>query len=68
MRVRMQKLREANGFTQKRFSQILGCSRSHYSQIESGDKAPSLKLAIKIKAALRYQNDDLFDNIIPGRH
>ena len=68
MRVKLQKIREANGFTQKSFSQVVGCSRSHYAQVENGDKAPSLKLAIKIKSALRYKSDDLFDNITPGRH
>ena len=37
-------------------------SRSHYAQIESGDKNPSLKLSLKIKQALGYHYDDLFFN------
>ena len=37
-------------------------SRSHYAQIESGDKNPSLKLSLKIKQALGYPYDDLFFN------
>ena len=40
----------------------LGVSRSHYAQIESGDKNPSLKLSLKIKQALGYPYDDLFFN------
>ena len=33
-------------------------SRSHYAQIESGDKNPSLNLSLKIKQALGYPYDD----------
>lgn len=62
MRVKLQKLREAYGFTQQSFSEALGISRSHYSQIETGEKAPSLRLALRIKKALNYQGDDIFDN------
>lgn len=62
MRVKLQKLREGYGFTQQSFSEVLGISRSHYSQVESGEKAPSLRLALKIKKALNYQNDDIFEN------
>lgn len=62
MRVRLQRMRDAQGYTQYAFATALGISRSHYSQIESGDKNPSLKLAISIKKLLGYQNDDLFDD------
>lgn len=62
MRVKLQKLREANGYTQQSFSVSLGISRSHYSQIETGEKAPSLKLALRIKSALNYYDDDIFFN------
>lgn len=67
MRVKLQKLRQANGYTQQTFSDTIGISRNHYSQIETGDKNPSLKLALRIKKALNYQQDDIFDNIAPGR-
>ncbi len=68
MRVKMMKIRASKGFTQTSFSKLVGCSRSHYSQVENGDKYPSLRLAIKIKNALGYSTDDLFDNTTPGRH
>ena len=62
MRTRLQQLRETYGFTQKTFSEAVGTSRSHYSQIETGEKCPSLRLAMRIKDALAYANDDLFEN------
>ena len=52
MRKKLQTLREGAGYTQQTFSERLGVSRSHYAQIESGDKNPSLKLSLKIKQAL----------------
>ena len=60
MRTKLVKLREARGYTQESFSKELGISRSHYSQIETGEKNPSLKLSLKIKRALDYFYDDLF--------
>lgn len=60
MRVKLQKLREAHGYTQQTFSKAVGTSRSHYSQIETGEKAPSLKLALRIKRELNYKDDDIF--------
>ena len=52
MRAKLQRLREANGYTQQAFSSAVGTSRSHYSQIETGEKQPSLRLALRIKRAL----------------
>ena len=49
MRAKLQQLREANGYTQQTFSAAVGTSRSHYSQIETGDKQPALRLALRIK-------------------
>lgn len=60
MRKKLQTLRKGAGYTQQTFSERLGVSRSHYAQIESGDKNPSLKLSLKIKQALGYPYDDLF--------
>ncbi|MBR0027587.1 MAG: helix-turn-helix domain-containing protein [Clostridia bacterium] len=62
MRVKLQRTRKAQGFTQLQFAEAVGLSRSHYSQIETGEKSPSLQVAIKIKRALNYQGDDIFDN------
>jgi DNA-binding XRE family transcriptional regulator len=65
MRAKLKQLREANGYTQQTFSTTVGTSRSHYSQIETGEKQPSLKLALRIKRALNYYGDDVFDNNMP---
>lgn len=68
MRAKLQAMRKAHGFTQQTFSEAIGSSRNHYSQIETGDKQPSLKLALRIKRALGYYGDDIFDNIMPTGH
>ena len=62
MRVKLVKLRESRGYTQQTFSKAVGISRSHYSQIETGEKEPSLKVGLKIKRVLDYPNDDIFLN------
>lgn len=62
MRVKLIQIRKARGFTQQRLSQIVGVSRSHYSQIETGDKTPSLRVAVATKSALSYYDDDIFFN------
>lgn len=67
MRAKLQRLREANGYTQQTFSNAIGTSRSHYSQVETGEKQPSLRLALRIKQVLNYYGDDIFDNTIPVR-
>lgn len=67
MRAKLQQLREANGYTQQTFSAAIGASRSHYSQIETGEKQPSLRLALRIKRVLNYYGDDIFDNTMPVR-
>ena len=54
MRKRLIGLRKGAGYTQQTFSDKLGISRSHYAQIESGEKNPSLKLSLKIKGAHKY--------------
>ena len=65
MRAKLQQLREANGYTQQTFSNAVGTSRSHYSQIETGEKQPSLRLELRIKRVLNYYGDDIFDNRMP---
>lgn len=60
MRTKLVKLREGRGFTQQTFSEAVGISRSHYSQIETGEKEPSLKVSIRIKRILDYPYDDIF--------
>ena len=65
MRVKLRELRKANGYTQQTFSVAVGASRTHYTQIETGDKQPSLRLALRIKRVLNYYGDDIFDNTMP---
>ena len=67
MRAKLQRLREANGYTQKTFSAAVGTSRSHYSQIETGDKQPALRLALRSTRVLNYYGDDIFDDTMPVR-
>lgn len=67
MRAKLKQLREANGYTQQSFSAAVRASRSHYSQVETGEKQPSLRLALRIKRALNYYGDDIFDNSMPIR-
>lgn len=62
MRTKLTKLREAAGFSQQTFADTVKISRSHYSQIETGEKEPSLKVSLRIKRALKYERDDLFFN------
>ena len=62
MRAKLVRLREGRGYTQQTFSKAVGISRSHYSQIETGEKEPSLKVGLKIKRVLDYPYDDIFLN------
>lgn len=62
MRTKLVKLREGHGYTQETFSKAIGVSRSHYSQIETGEKEPSLRVGLKIKRVLNYPYDDIFYN------
>lgn len=62
VRTRLQELRKGAHHTQESFSQIVKISRSYYSQIESGEKDPSLKVCMRIKQALNYPYDDIFFN------
>ena len=49
------------------FSETAKVSRSHYAQIETGDKDPSLKLSFRIKRALNYYGDDIFDDVVVAK-
>ena len=62
MRTKLRKLRESRGYTQQSFADRIGISRSHYSQIETGEKGLSYKLSVKIKHELDYYGEDLFYN------
>ena len=60
MRVKLRELRKAHGYTQTAFAQAVGISRTHYCQIESGEKDPSLKVSLRIKQRIGYTDDDIF--------
>ena len=63
MRVRLANLRKEMLLSQEMMAEKLGISRSHYSQIESGDKTPSLEVALRIKQVCDYSDDDIFLNV-----
>lgn len=60
MRCTLKENRIKNGYTHESISQILGISRSTYTNIELGHKNPSFVLALKIKKLLNYDKDDIF--------
>ncbi|MEA4832385.1 MAG: helix-turn-helix domain-containing protein [Oscillospiraceae bacterium] len=62
MRVNLIHLRREAGFSQYSFARAVGISRSHYAQIETGGKNPSLNVGIKMKSVLAYHDDDIFFN------
>ena len=61
MREHLRNARVEAGLTQYGLAERVNISRSHYSQIESGRKNPSHKVAVSIKVALRKTEDSLFD-------
>ncbi len=62
MRTKLRALRQERNLTIEETANSLHCSRSHYSQVEYGDKNPSLKLALRIKRFFDYKDDDIFLN------
>lgn len=63
MRTKLVELRAERNLTQEQAANLICISRSHYSQIEAGDKTPSLDIALRIKEVFGYQGDDIFLNI-----
>ncbi len=51
--------RSVLGFYQKEIAESAGISLSHYSQIESGKRLPSLEVFINISEALKVSPDSL---------
>ncbi len=62
MRVKLREIRTAKGLTQQELADMVGIDRSFYTNIELGVKTPSLQVAMKIKKALDYYDDDIFLN------
>ncbi|MDD3224731.1 MAG: helix-turn-helix domain-containing protein [Clostridium sp.] len=63
MRIRLKRIRLKEGFTHKSIANVLNISRTTYTNIELGNKNPSLNLAMKIKNTLNYEKDDIFVNL-----
>ncbi len=61
MRKKLRELRVASGMTQEMLADLVGISRTHYTQIEAGDKEPSLSVGLRLKKVLSYCRDDIFD-------
>ena len=64
MRRKLVEVRLAKGMTPKEAAARIRISRTHYGQIEAGDKTPSLEVALRIKQVFGYENDDIFLNSI----
>ncbi len=62
MRTKMREIRNQLGYTDKQAADLAGISRSYYTLVETGMRTPSLPMALRIKKALGYHSDDLFDN------
>lgn len=45
---KLKDVRKNLGFTQEKFSEILGCSRSTYAEIETGRRNPNLKFIVML--------------------
>lgn len=52
--------RKQLSLTQEEVSKIIGVSRSTYTSYETGAINPSLDVAIRIKKALRTNDDNIF--------
>ena len=61
MRDKLRNIRKEQNLTQKNLSSMVNIHRSYYSMIENGKRNPSLQVAISLKRALNYQNDDIFE-------
>lgn len=62
MRLNLINARKNARLTQAQLAEYVHISRSHYAQIETGAKNPSLRAALALKVALRETNDSIFDN------
>ena len=58
----LRNLRREVGLSQYQFAKKVGVSRSFYSQIETGVKNPSFRVACRIKLALNTLDDSVFQN------
>lgn len=62
MRNVLKGLRLTANLTQQDVANSLNIGRTSYTNIELGNKNPSLDLAISIKKLFKYEKDDIFLN------
>lgn len=56
MRFNLMNFRKKKKLSQRKMSELLGISRSYYSEIETGKKTPSVELAYKIEEVFGVDN------------
>lgn len=56
---KLRTLRQRNGLTMRRLSEMLGVRDSYISQLESGDKIPNVAMLIKIADVFHVALDQL---------
>ena len=59
----LQKAREKSGLTQEKLGFESGYHRTYISQLERGQKSPTLKAIVKISAALSINASDLIARV-----
>lgn len=60
MRRKLRKVRLERGLTQREVAEKIGIARNTYTNIELGNKNPSLEVALNLKKVLKYDKDDIF--------
>lgn len=56
---KLRTLRQRNGLTMRKLSEMLGVRDSYISQLESGDKIPNVAMLIKIADVFHVSLDQL---------
>jgi len=56
---KLRTLRQRNGLTMRRLSEMLGVRDSYISQLESGDKIPNVAMLIKVADVFHVALDQL---------
>ena len=57
---RIQKIRQAKGYTQQQFAEVIGLSTNYLSDIERGKSSARLDKLVAIINALECSADDVF--------
>ncbi|MCB2309258.1 helix-turn-helix domain-containing protein [Clostridium estertheticum] len=61
VRKKLKEIRLQKKLTQKDVADLAEITRAYYTRIENHTREPSYRVVKKIKSALEYENDDLFD-------